>query len=139
MCDPLSTTASILAVFGFAGQSCQFLFEFFQTFSEVPKEVQNHVSLLHSLRATFTRIETLGGHVKFTDELQSQIKECMVDFQGVELKVRQVIVQMEKGRMRRTWTRLKWTSSAENWLSKFLTRVQIYHTIFSLELLVLHM
>lgn len=143
MFDPLSTTASTIAIVGFAGESCQFLFEFFRTVSGAPREVEHHVSSLRALRATFTGIESLSNDISLDgalpQEFHIRLKECMADIKAIELRVRKANEDLERSKLRRTWTRLKWSSSADHWLSKFLARVHSYHTTFCLDLLTLQM
>lgn len=143
MGDPVSATASILATMSFAGESCKFLFEFFRAVSGAPKEVQQHVTSLHALRSTFSSIESLSKDISLERELSQEfhveLKGCMADIQATELKVRKISEDLERSKLRRTWTRLKWSSSAEHWLSKFFTRVHLYHATFCLDLQTLQM
>ena len=142
MGDPLSVTANLVAVIGIAGQSCRLLFEFLQTVSEAPKEIQQQITALKALSSTFRGIQTLGQHMPaelaWSSEFHALLLECMTDLRAMESKMKKLNEHLERGRMRRTWARLKWSSSDLD-LRKFLARVQTYHTTFSLDLLTLHM
>lgn len=143
MGDPLSVTASTIAIISFAGGSCQFLLDFFRTVSGAPKDIQHHVVDLRALRSTFAAIETLGNEIALEkllpQEFHNRLKECMNDIQAIEMKVRKANENLERGKSRRTWAKLKWSSSADHWLSRFFTRVQTYHVTIGLDLLVLQM
>jgi hypothetical protein len=66
------------------------------------------------------------------------LSNCMADFRVMESRLRRLNGHLEKGGLRRTWARLKW-SSTDHYLHRFFTRVQTYHVTFSLDLLTLHM
>ena len=143
MSDPLSATASTIAVISFAGASCQFLFDFIRTVSGAPKDIQHHVVSLRALRSTFATIETLIKEIALekllSREFHNRLNECMEDIRVIETRVRKANEDLKRSKSHRTWTRLKWSLSADHWLSKFFVRVQTYHTIFCLDLLVLQM
>jgi hypothetical protein len=140
--DPLSITANTVAVVGFAGQSCRLLYEFLRTVSDAPQEIQQHITALKALSSTFAGIQTLGQHMPaelaWSSGFRARLSECMADFQATEIKMKKLNEHLEKGRLRRTWARVKWSSS-DHYLRRFFTRVQAYHTTFSLDLLTLHM
>jgi hypothetical protein len=142
MTDPLSVSASTLAVICFAGQSCRFLFGFFHNVAEVPKDIQQHLSALQALSSTFERIRALGEDmptsVQWPADFDTRLRDCLADFRSVEVKMQKVSKQIEKGRLRRTWAKLKWLSNDQS-LNKFFTRVQTYHAMFALDLLTLQM
>lgn len=143
MADPLSLSISILTLVGIAGDSCQHLFNFFRTVSDAPKEVQRQISTLQALASTFKNIESLCtvecDGVGFTSEFRVRIDECMADLRAIQSRIRKVNDRMEGGKTRRTWARLKWSLTADIWLSKFFARVQTYQTNFALDLLTLQM
>lgn len=143
MADPLSVSVSVLTLVGIAGESCQHLFNFLRTVSEAPKEVQRQIATLQALASTLRNIESLGkddcAGVGFTSEFRVRIDECMVDLHAIESRIRKVNDQMEGGKTRRTWARLKWSLTADLWLNKFFARVQIYQASFALDLLTLQM
>lgn len=140
--DPVSMTANTVAIVGFAGQSGRLLYEFLRTLSDAPKEIQQHIATLKALSSTFAGIQTLGQHMPaelaWSSGFRARLSECIEDFQAAEIKMKKLNEHLEKGHLRRTWARLKWSSS-DNYLRSFFTRVQTYHTTFSLDLLTLHM
>ena len=109
MADPLSVTASAIAVLGLASQSSKLLLDFFSTFSEAPKEIQQHVTALHALASTFRGIQALGQQMPpehaWSLEFESRLKECVADFRAMQLKMEKLCGHLEKGRIRRSWAR----------------------------------
>jgi Fungal N-terminal domain of STAND proteins len=142
MTDPLSISISTLTVISFASQSCQFLFEFFHNAAEAPKDIQQRLSTLQALSSTFEGIRALGEdmptEVQWSAEFDTRLRDCLADFRDMEIKMQTMSKEIEKGRARRTWARLKWLSNDQSF-NKFFTRVQTYQAMFALELLILQM
>jgi len=142
MADPLSVTAGTLAILGFAAQSSKLLYEFLRTVSEAPKEIRQHLSTIHALASTFQAIGSLGQQIPpeyaWSPEFKDNLNACVADLRDVEVEMKRLRKQLEKGSMRRAWTRLMW-SSKDCYLQKFFVRVQTYHATFALHLLTLHM
>lgn len=140
--DPLSSTASTIAIIGFAGRTCQYLYEFLNTVSHAPKEIQQHASMLKALSSTLAAIENLSQHlpadVALSSEFCVQLSECMTDFRVAEDKMKKLNERLDKGHMRRTWARVRWFTS-DQYLRSFFARMQVYHANFSLYLLTLNM
>lgn len=143
MCDPLSVTASTLTVVGFAAQSCQLLSNFFYSFYDAPKDLQHHIAALHALRSTFAGIATLEKEIPdtscFTPDFCVRLRDCILDFQVTERRLKSLCTHLEEGSVRRIWTRVKWSSIDQTKIKKFLARVESYHATFSLDLLLLNM
>lgn len=144
MCDPLSITASVLAVVGFAAQSCGCLCHFLRSISEVSEDVQHHVATLQALQETFAGIAALEKDVPICTLIQpafkARLEECMIDLQDMERFIKPFHMQLKEGRGRRMWTRFRWFStSQQHRLQRYFARIEIYHTNFSLDLLLLNM
>ena len=142
MADPLSLTASTIAVIGIACQSSKLLLDFFRTVSDAPTEIQHHIASLHALSSTFMGIQALGQQMPpeytWSPEFEGRLKNCVADFQGMLLKMEKLCGHLEKGRIHKTWARLKW-SFKDQYLENAFTKVQTYYITFSLELLTMHM
>lgn len=137
--DPFSTTANAIAVIGITCKTCQSLYYFFSEISDAPKDVRQHFQALQSLGSVLSNIQVLFAHSEVQPhvsvEFKACLRECIADVHTVETKVCKVNSSFQKGRLHRTWARLKWSSSTDHWLGKFFDRIQTYHTIFSLELI----
>ena len=141
--DPLSVTANTFAILGFVGQSSQFLYTFFRGVAEAPADVQQYGAILLALHDTFLGIRSLHdshySQIAFTAGFSNRLEECLKDFRAVESRIRKIDEMLKKGKIRRTWARLKWSSSAGHWLESFFARLQTYQTVFSLELATLQL
>ncbi|MCJ1251625.1 hypothetical protein MMC30_008860 [Trapelia coarctata] len=141
--DPLSVTANTFAILGFVSQSSHFLYHFFRGVAEAPSDVQQNGVVLHALHDTFLGIRSLyvshSSQIGFTAGFPTRLEGCLEDFRAVESKIRKADEMLKKGRIRRTWARLKWSSSADHWLGDFFVRLQTYQTMFSLELATLQL
>ena len=144
MCDPLSITASVLTVVACAAQSCDGLCRFLRSISEVSEDIQHHIAALQALQSTFAGIAALERDIPIRAFIKPAFKvrlnECMLDLQEMEKLVKSFHIQLEEGRVRRMWTRVRWSSLSHNHkLQKYLSRIESYHTTFSLDLLLLNM
>lgn len=144
MCDPLSATASVLAVVGSAAQTCELLYQVFSSFSEAPEDLRHHMAALEALQATFRTIITLETALPFdlptSPVFKDRLQECMLDLQYMERLVKPLYLQSKGDRVRRTWTRIRWSSpNQRHRMTKLLARINSYHTTFSLDLLLLNM
>ena len=74
MCDPLSITASVLAVVGFAAKSCDCLCHFLRSISEVLEDVQHHIATLQALQETFAGIAALKKDIGARTLIKSDFK-----------------------------------------------------------------
>lgn len=144
MCDPLSVTASVLAVAGFAAKSCECLYTSLRLFSEAPHDLQHHVTALQALHSTFSGIVALENHAPnaalISPELKARLHACMLDLQTMEKLAMAFHAQLEEGRVRRTWAKVRWSSADQRQtLKSHLRRIESYHRSFSLDLLLLNM
>lgn len=144
MCDPLSTTASILALAGVAAKSCECLYNALRLFSEAPKDLQHHINAVQALQSIFTDIAALEKDLPnaalITPDFKARLQACMLDLQAVERLAKSFCARLEEGRARRTWAKMRWSSADQRQaLKRYLSRIESYHKIFSLDLLLLNM
>ncbi len=144
MCDPVSATASVLAVAGFAAHSCEYLYKTFKSLSDAPEEVQRHIASLHALQLTLVDIGMLEKDVSdpalFTQEFKSRLQECLLDLQAMERQAKPFQQDFEDRTARRTFARIRWSSIDHKYkLKKFLSRIEAHYTCLSLGLSLLHM
>ena len=141
--DPLSATASAIAIIGLLGQSCQFVSRFLGGISDASASIRARHTTLQALSASLRKIQALyAENSQITEpapEFAAQVADCMTDFVTIEAKLRKAIEGLNKGRCTRRLAKLKWSISSEDWLKRFLTRVQRYHAVMSLELMTLQM
>jgi Fungal N-terminal domain of STAND proteins len=144
MCEPLSIAASVLAVAGFAANSCECLYKTLRLLSEAPKDLQHHLTAVQALRSTFAGIAALEKEVPvaelITPEIKARLHACMLDLQAIERLAKSFHAQLEEGRVRRTWAKMRWSSlDQRRTLKSHLSRIESYHMNFSLDLLLINM
>ena len=141
--DPLSATANCIAIVGIAYKSCQSLNELFHGLTEAPKEVCQSCAAVKSLAAILSHIISLHNEGReeqvFSLDFQNCLQTCASDVVLVEKRLMKMDASLRKGILHRSWTKLKWSSSADQWLGRFFDRVQTYNVVFSLELVALQM
>ena len=144
MCDPLSVGVSALTIAEVAAKTCEGLYKILRRFSEAPRDIEHHINSLRTLQSTFVAITGLEQHAEgiplITPDFKARLRECMLDLQAMERLANSFDVQLEEGRIRRTWARLRWASADQRQLLKsHLGRIESYHRIFSLDLLLCNM
>ena len=144
MGEPFSVIVSALTIAETAAKSCEVLYKSLRRFSEAPKDIQHHVAALRALQSTFAGISALEqeeAHIALiTPEFKARLEACMLDLQSMEKTAKSFDAQLEEGRLRRTWTKIRWSSLDQRQTFKsHLSRIESYHTTFSLELLLLNM
>lgn len=140
--DPLSVTASVIAITGFACKSCQALISFFQGISGARGDILQICATLQSLESTMQSIKLLcidpAIKQSITYNLTECLKECFSELEIADAKCRKARMLIHKGKVQSSWARLRWYLSAESWLEKFFARIQTYQMIISLEWSILH-
>jgi len=144
MADPLSVTASILAVAGFAATSCKTIFQTISQFSAARTELQHHLVTLCDLQSTFANIASLQQDVVLepllTPEFGSRLHACMRDLQVMEDLAKSIHAQLQENKMRRAWSRMRLSiGDQQQTMKTHLGRIESYHRAFSLDLLLLSM
>lgn len=139
--EAVSVTANVVAIVGLLGESCKFIISFLRGVSDAPEDIRSHDITLRALYTAFQRVHTLCAHdapiLKFSHDFSNSLGEWMVDFKNIEAKLHSAEQQCRKGKRARTWARMRWSLSSEHWLGKFFVRVQQYHHVISLELMLL--
>jgi hypothetical protein len=146
MADPLSVTANIVAVLGFSIQSCNYLVDFFKRVADAPAEVEHNVVWLQALHSTFSELHALSqdarfrdAHVELTSGFNARLEDCKADLAEMKSRVRRVGQDLKADRIRQTWTKVRYSFTAEQWLTKFSRRLQTYQTTFTLDLMMIQM
>lgn len=150
MAEPLSSTASVIAVVVCAAESTEFLFRFFRDTSRVPETVRQLHKALKSLHITLTALQDAGttsnSHVQFSSHLRQRLRECLTHFEAWSSKIARIDSEIDQSRSnrhqwerktRRSWQKVKWLIAGEQEFSHFLETIKLYHAEFSLELLTL--
>ena len=139
--DPVSATANIIAITQISCKSCQALLSFFRGISKAKEEILQSCKKLQSLESTLQCIGSLcvepSVRRHITENLISCLTECFSELVAADKKCQKARDSMGKGKMQSSWARVKWVSSAEDWLNNFFSHVQTYHVIFSIELSIL--
>ena len=147
MAEPLSITASTIAVVGLATESSKFMFNFFHGIKHVPANVHDTSIALKSLHVTLTGLQEIGTKLdpkyKFPAHFCHRLDECLEDLKIFEAKISKidVILGTQKsckrdwdGKTRKAWEKIRWLLGGEQETRRFLKRVKIYQNEFSLEL-----
>ena len=144
MGDPLSVTASILAVVGCAAQTCGYLCKSLKGFLDAQSDLEQHVNTIRSLRTIFSSIAALLEEYPeilqlCTLEFEERLRTCTSELRRMEQSMRSYAGKIEKGGSSRTWARLGLASPwCRERMRKQLKCIEIFHASFSLDLLLLN-
>ena len=134
--DPFSTTASATPLLVVAGQSARLLCQLFNDFRHAPAEIERYCQMLDGLTGTFSALEALqtkdGSRPQLGDDFAERLAACVADLQAVHARIQQSNPTQPKGALQKSWRRLKWSTTSDAWLEKFLGRLHIYHADFAL-------
>ena len=144
MADPLSGTASILAVLNLAAHSCGYLYDFFQSFSDASVDLRHHTLTLQSLQSAFTSISTLENEIAdpllVTPEFHFRLEECMLDLRVLEGFIRPAQTKCDGEGARKIWAKVRWASADQKAkIKRCLAKIDRHRTAFQLDLLLLNM
>lgn len=145
MGDPLSATASILAVIDLAAHSCGSLYHFVRSYAEASDDLRHYAITLQALQSSFRGISLLESEAFdptfFTPEFQTRMQDCILDLQALERLIKPTRTRCEaEGVTKRVWTRIRWASVDQKAkLRRCLERIERHRTTFSLDLLLLNM
>lgn len=103
MAEPLSTTASILAVLGFAAESSKIILQICHGVSTMPNDVCQSLQSLqsfHEIMANFQQTDTnLDSSHSFPAHLCARLGECLKDLKSFETKLNKIHAKIgKKGR-----------------------------------------
>lgn len=142
MADPVSIAASCITVLSTAIWACRQLSKCIDRIAKVPRTVQHCSLLLKSLASTFDQLRSLGREVhlhsqpiELPEKFDDRLNECVTDLQMIEKRMSQVRQSLERNRLRRTWTQMKFNVFDEPHLKEFFERLQLYQSAFSLDLI----
>ena len=152
MAEPLSSTASVLAIIACAAESTKVLLKFFRNISRVPENVRHLHVALKSLHITLTSLHDAStrssSNLHFSSHLRHRLRECLIHLEAWSSKIAKVDNAIDKDRpschqwkhkTQRSWQKVKWLLAGEQDISHFLEIIRLYHTEFSLELLTILM
>lgn len=144
MGDPLSGTASILAVLDVAAHSCGYLYTLVRSYSEASDDLRHYAITLQALQSSFRGISLLENEdfdpTFFTPEFQTRMQDCILDLQALERLIKPTQTKCEaEGVTKRVWARIRWASVDQKArLKRCLDRIERHRTTFSLDLLLLN-
>ncbi|KAL8827856.1 MAG: hypothetical protein Q9191_002937 [Dirinaria sp. TL-2023a] len=145
MGDPLSIVTGVLAVAGAAATTCEGLYKILRRSLVAPKDLEHHLSAVQALQSTLTAIAALEGNdapttTIITPQFKTCMQSCMLDLQAMERLLKSFQIQIDEGRARRTWAKMRWSSvDYQQKLKSYLNRIESYHRTFSLDLLLFNM
>ncbi|KAL8751039.1 MAG: hypothetical protein Q9184_006203 [Pyrenodesmia sp. 2 TL-2023] len=147
MTEPLSTTASAIAIAGFAAESSKLIFKFFHGVASAPANIHDASIALRSLHMTLTALQQRGTRLdpqyKFSTHFCRRLDDCLEDLKTFEAKISKIDAIFDKegtrqrhsdNRARRSWEIVRWLLHGEQETRRFLEKVKLYHNEFSLEL-----
>ncbi|KAG8527903.1 uncharacterized protein KY384_006819 [Bacidia gigantensis] len=143
MCDPLSAVGSVLALAGFAGESCDHLCKYFRSYSEASEDIRHHISSLQALQTTFTSIAAIEKDLPkgfiIPPRFGARLQECASDLAATDKFIAFSQTRLQNRKIQRTWAKLRWASpDQKHKLQTMLGRIEAHHRNFSLDLLVLN-
>ena len=144
MGDPLSSTASILALVNLAAQSSGWLYSFFRSYSEASEDLRHHANTLQALQSSFIGISTLQHQISdptiFVPGFQARMQECMLDLQALEKLIKSSRIRCQGDNLERIWARLRWASVDQKAkVKRYLERIERHRDAFSLDLVLVNM
>ena len=144
MGDPLSSTASILALVNLAAQSSGCLYNFFRSFSEASEDLRHHANTLQALQSSFIAISALWDEISdptiFVPGFQARMQECLLDLQALERLIKSTRIRCEGDGIERIWARLRWASVDQKAkLKRYLEKIETHRDTFSLDLMLVNM
>lgn len=110
---------------------------------EAPEDIVHQISTIEALQSIFAGISALEaiapGAALITPQFRVQLEACTRELQTMERLIKSFHANIEKGRARRTWAKIRWSSPDQReTLKKYLRRIESYHRAFSLDLLLLN-
>ena len=143
MGDPFSVAVSVLSVTEVAASCCGYIYKTLRSFMEAPEDIVHQISTIEALQSIFAGISALEaiapGAALITPQFRVQLEACTRELQTMERLIKSFHANIEKGRARRTWAKIRWSSPDQReTLKKYLRRIESYHRAFSLDLLLLN-
>ena len=119
-----------------AAKSCEGLYKTLRRFSEAPRDIQHRITLLRALESTFTGIAALEQDAAIvsiiTPEFKARLRACMLDLQAMETLAKSFNADLEGGKLRKTWAKMRWFAVDERQTFKsHLSQSGFYLTTFS--------
>lgn len=145
MGDPLSAISGVLAIAGFAAQSCECLYKHIKCFTGADGDLKDHLGTIASLQAVFSGIATLKEdhpnlECQFSPDFGSRLQSCLSELNDIETCLQSHKASFEQGRARRAWARARWSAvDSRQKVQRQLSRIEQHYKTFSLDLALLNM
>ena len=145
MADPLSATASVIAISAFALQCCKVLHKTFWSLRKASAEAAEQLLLLEGLQSIFANIleletELHSNDLRLSSNVVAGVKKCLSDLQAAELLLRPVTSALARQRrVDKLWATIKWTSHDRQKLKMHLQSLELGQKLLHSELSVLNM
>jgi hypothetical protein len=134
--EPFSASVNVIALLEAAGLSARLLYRLFRNFHDAPAEVERYCRLLEALTQTFSALEAFqsddNNALHLADNFAQRLAACVADLREIHARVQQSSSVKTKNAILKSWKRLKWATSSDEWLEKFFDRLNIYHVDFAL-------
>lgn len=94
MAEPLSTTASIVAVVGFAAESSKLVVELFRKLARTSANVHDSLLAVASLHLILNDLQDCGSKLdqsyRFLAHFQDRVNECLKNLRAFEIKIDEI-------------------------------------------------
>lgn len=134
--DPLSVTASVLAVLTAIIQSCTFITGFISNIKHTTSSIRYYQTTLRTFLILLADLQTFCGANNvgkdYTQKLHGVITACHAEVTEAEKRIRLFD-------MRRGWAKLKWQFARDQWMKEFFDHVHEWHVILPSHLMAMHM
>lgn len=140
MGDPLSVAANVVALAGFASETCHGLRGVLHRYSTVVKELKHYSSEVQALKQIFDGIADLERNSLLAPttlpDTRDLIQRCIIDLQTTQATISQLCQKLQDARLyRRSWTKIRLAlGERRSELNEQLARIESYHRVFSLKL-----
>jgi hypothetical protein len=141
--DPISATASVLALLTAATDSCKFLSKNIRTIYNAPVDIQAQCDIIEAMLATLTRISVLWKDlpppIAVSSELSQKLTSFVEEIEDVKISMKQLSKSLTRGSVHGAIVRIKWTAFGTDRLSRFMKRTIHWNSIFSNEIQAIQM
>jgi len=134
--EPVSFAASLVALLGAAGSTCEFTYNFILDIGQVPHEIQSQAIKLQCLHESISTLldfysrDDLPPGLKINPFLESKLRIFLDETRDVENQIKNRSKNLDESRTRRLWERVTWLSS-DRTLRKFYASLDDWLKIFS--------
>ena len=141
--DALSGAAGILAIVEATCESIGYIHRFFQSIVDGPSEVKHKFNIMQALRNTLMELQSLCTVTELgtgqMERLLTNTRQCLADVQAAEKRIARIDQKFNDRSIQRTWAKIQWAFGKNPWLQKFCERVNLWHSVFTYDLILLHL